>query len=397
MGGDYYNRSYTAPTSSSAAYSAASVAALSRSWDQAIDSKCDPKRGVVSCSKGETPIIIASDMTGSMGTWPRVLFDKLPVFAGQINMQGYAPDPSFCFAGMADTGEAGRSRQKPVQITDFGQRKECDEYLKLISPASGKGAVGGHEAYELAVFYFVHRMRFPNLKPGRKPMLMMFADEFFRDQVSPREAKEFLGVDLERPLDSVQLFAKLTKKFEVFLLQKPNSAWKFSNASGEDRSQMCIGQDEIRTSAAVRAQWGHALGGVHRVLQFSDPKACVDVMLGAIALATGARSLDAYVKDMQKRGQSAARITNVTAALRPYAVAEGIVSSVPLARQRYTSAAKTGKAQAASAVAADPAAASAAASVAGKSIFAKALDASTKTGGAVPSADDDEDEDDGPY
>ena len=38
------------------------------------------------------------------------------------------------------------------------------------------------------------------------------------------------------------------------------------------------------------------------------PKACVDVMLGAIALTSGARTLEDYVKDMKERGQDEERI-----------------------------------------------------------------------------------------
>lgn len=43
--------------------------------------------------------------------------------------------------------------------------------------------------------------------------------------------------------------------------------------------------------------------GEDRVLLMKTPKACIDVILGAIALATNARTLDAYIKDMKDRGQ----------------------------------------------------------------------------------------------
>jgi len=42
--------------------------------------------------------------------------------------------------------------------------------------------------------------------------------------------------------------------------------------------------------------------GKERVLPLITPKACVDVMLGAIALTSGARDLDGYIKDMRDRG-----------------------------------------------------------------------------------------------
>ena len=45
-----------------------------------------------------------------------------------------------------------------------------------------------------------------------------------------------------------------------------------------------------------------------RVMKVAEPKACVDVMLGAIALLSRSRTLDEYVDDdMLERGQTAER------------------------------------------------------------------------------------------
>ena len=44
-------------------------------------------------------------------------------------------------------------------------------------------------------------------------------------------------------------------------------------------------------------------------------KACVDVILGAIALTSGARTLEGYLKDMENRGQEPERIEEVKNAL----------------------------------------------------------------------------------
>jgi len=42
--------------------------------------------------------------------------------------------------------------------------------------------------------------------------------------------------------------------------------------------------------------------GEERVLKMNNPKACVDVMLGAIAITSGARTLEGYINDMKERG-----------------------------------------------------------------------------------------------
>ena len=48
-------------------------------------------------------------------------------------------------------------------------------------------------------------------------------------------------------------------------------------------------------------------------------KACIDVMLGAIAITAGVRTLETYIEDMKQRGQDAERIKEVTEALGQYA------------------------------------------------------------------------------
>jgi len=82
-------------------------------------------------------------------------------------------------------------------------------------------------------------------------------------------------------LKSDRLWQELRKKFNVFYLHKPY----FSHTVEEK----------------VVYQWEKTLGK-ENVLKFKTPKACVDVLLGAIALASMSRDLDGYVNDMVKRG-----------------------------------------------------------------------------------------------
>jgi len=387
MGGDSYDRVYvpvkcvpgnntrksTSARSKPVAASAASAAALSLAMHHRIHIKANPKNRSVKCTVGKAPIIICSDMTGSMGDWPRVIFDKMPVLSGQIKMQGYAPDASFAFAGIGDTA-VGSHPDKPFQITDFGQGIACDELLNKIGKASGYGPSNGHEAYDLAAFYFASRVSFPNLESPVKPILIMFVDEFFRDKIRPGDVKRYFGVSIEKPIDSRDMFRRLCQKYEVFVLQKPATDWKFRGKRGRgDIECKHLDTGHPRMTAAVLEKWQSAVGA-HRVLCFKHAKACVDVMLGAVALSTGARSLQAYLSDMRTRGQTNIRMEVVRRALLPYASHEGIVTDADWLQKKAGSVRSF-----------DTAAASAA--TAGKGLFAA----------AVGGEDDDDDDDEGPY
>ena len=49
-----------------------------------------------------------------------------------------------------------------------------------------------------------------------------------------------------------------------------------------------------------------------------EPKSCIDIMLGIIAMTSRARDLEDYVYDMEQRGQDEVRICHVRKALGQY-------------------------------------------------------------------------------
>jgi hypothetical protein len=89
------------------------------------------------------------------------------------------------------------------------------------------------------------------------------------------------------------------KKFNVFLIKKT--------------------YEEERREVQIMKQWTETIGE-ERVLKIENPKACIDVMLGAISISSGNRSLDTYLEDMKVRGQTSKRIEEVAKALKSYSV-----------------------------------------------------------------------------
>ena len=51
-----------------------------------------------------------------MGDWSKIIYDKMPMFYGQIMMQEYLTDPAISFCAV---GDAIHDRA-PIQVTDFG-------------------------------------------------------------------------------------------------------------------------------------------------------------------------------------------------------------------------------------------------------------------------------------
>lgn len=289
MGGDYYDREVIT-TSSDTGYSEVSTKAVGTV--NRLHSSLDPKRWKddnLQCNV-KNPIIFALDVTGSMGDWTRIVYDKMPMFYGQIMIQNYLQEPaiSFCAVGDYTCDEA------PLQVTEFGEGREIDQ---LISKMYLEGGGGGsfYESYDLAAYFYSNHV---DLIDPELPFFFITGDESFYEKIPEKYITRVIG----KPINDIYLSSRdcwkdLMKKYNVFLIKKP--------------------YPEENKEAKIKQQWCETIGE-ERVLIIENPKACVDVMLGAIALTSGNRTIEDYVKDMKNRGQTNERTTEVTNALSKY-------------------------------------------------------------------------------
>lgn len=214
-------------------------------------------------------------------------------------------DPSLSFCAVDDTGD-----RAPLQITDFGQGVQIDQLIsKIYLESGGSGTEDRHEAYELSAYFYLRQCQLTNVEI---PYFFITGDEHFYSRVRAKIVKDVMGMAMsEEPsffdkvknffgktegkdCSSVTIWRELKKKFNVFHLHKPY------------RSQIEKGE---------LADWVDALGQ-ESILEMKTPKAVIDVILGAIALTSGARTMEGYIKDMEARGQSKERIEEVCYSLR---------------------------------------------------------------------------------
>lgn len=74
----------------------------------------------------------------------------------------------------------------------------------------------------------------------------------------------------------------------------------------------------------IKRQWAEVIPS-ENILVIDDPKAIVDVMLGALAISEGSADLDQYLVDMSGRGQSALRRDHAAKALENLASSAGAI------------------------------------------------------------------------
>lgn len=298
MGGsssEYYDRDVSTARKLSSGVSTFAQEEMSRS--ELFEDLLPLKRELVSTHKN--PLVYIYDVTGSMGNLPKLIYDKMPMIAGQIIEQKYLDDPDISLAAVGDV----TSDRGPLQVCDFSLIKNLDPWLKKIW-IEGKGGGQHFESYEFMAYFYARYCEIPN---AQLPILLFTGDEGFREQLSERELKKRFGGQHE-DINAETVFAELKKKFmgNVFLLHKRYSSYGLDSEIVE--------------------QWEKVLGKDHIVI-LPDDTAIADLTLGILALASGKKTLEEYIEDMKNRPlemagkkykpQTQERIGQVTKALEP--------------------------------------------------------------------------------
>ncbi len=284
MGGSTYDRDvYSGSSSSGWGNSSYSASRLSSST---LDSSLLPNGKIIE-SKTKTPIIVVLDVTGSNINFARVVYDKMPMFYGQIEQQGYLKDfdISFCAVGDAYTDDY------PMQICDFAKGIELDSHIeKLVLEGYGGGQE--KESYELMAYYLYKNAKFA---PGSEPIIFFIGDEAPYSFVNEDQARRF-GIELDETA-AKDPFNLLRKKVNdnVFMLLNPYNSQYFKDT--------------------ITNAWVDRLAPEH-VIKIKEQKSVVDLMLGIIAMKSKSRTLAGYIGDMKGRDQTQERIENVTSSLR---------------------------------------------------------------------------------
>jgi len=160
----------------------------------------------------------------------------------------------------------------------------------------GGGGNNQKESYEFAAYFFDKHCE---LSQAVVPYFFITGDEGFYPKIDTAHIKRFLNEDIKgKSVSTVDVFRRLMKKFNVFLLKK-----EYSDPDDEKE---------------IYSQWVELIGK-ERILNIKKPKSCVDVVLGAISITSGVRDLEGYIKDLKDRDQNDERINEVAESLKLYA------------------------------------------------------------------------------
>jgi hypothetical protein len=248
-------------------------------------------------------IAVIFDVTGSMGSVPRVLQSKLGSLMRVLIQKGYVADPQLLFGGVGDA----YCDRVPLQIGQFESGLEMDDDLgKIYLEGGGGGQV--HETYELAAYFMARHTSIDCYeKRGRKGYLFTIGDEKPYAVVRRGQVHEHIGDALERDIPVEQIMAEVQQRYEYFHIIPTNTSH---------------GQNP-----EVQERWKELLG--ERVFLLEDEAAVCETIALAIGLCEGTvDDLSHGADDLVQAGYDPASAATAANALIPYATTRALTPRV---------------------------------------------------------------------
>lgn len=233
------------------------------------------------------------DVTGSMGSVPRVMQTKLGSLMRLLIQHGYVEHPQILFGAVGDAF----TDRVPLQIGQFESGLEMDDDLgKIFLEGGGGGQV--HESYELAAYFFARHTAIDCWeKRGKKGYLFTIGDEKPYDVVRAKQVRTLLGDRLSQDLPTAAILKETARRFEHFHIIPTHTR------HGD--------------SEEVQRVWRSLLG--ERVLILDDEKAVCETIALAIGLCEGTvDSLYAGVDDLTRAGYDQSAVQSASTAVTPY-------------------------------------------------------------------------------
>ena len=218
-----------------------------------------------------TAIILASDVTGSMGlVAERMIRSGLDITMRELLARKPVADPQIMAMAIGDA-ECDRA---PLQVTQFEADIRLAEQLQDLWIEGGGGGNRG-ESYHLAWAFAALRTATDGFeKRGRKGYLFTIGDEPILPGVSGHNLSRVFGGAFPGGLSSADMLGMASRAWDVFHIALTTVGYSQNSAGRE----------------AALATWKPLLG--QRVLPCDDPGRVAEIVVSAIAVNEGADADD---------------------------------------------------------------------------------------------------------
>lgn len=262
-------------TFNASAYRAYAATTHGKSTDEiytsrAIHKNLDPKGIKIRESRdskdnpNSTPVIIAIDVTGSMGMIADVIVrEGLGVLFNEILNRKPITDPHIMFMAIGDA----HHDSAPLQVSQFEADNRIVEQLTQIWLEHGGGG-NNSESYNLPWYFAARHTEHDSIiKRAKRGYLFTIGDEESPQDVTKAQLETIIGDDLERDMTSAEMLAEAQRAYDVFHIIIEEG-------------------DYARTQPdATRDSWRKTLG--QHVIGLADHKKLAETIVSTIEVVEG--------------------------------------------------------------------------------------------------------------
>lgn len=186
---------------------------------RSINKNLDPKGVKIRESRdsadnpNSTPIIVAIDVTGSMGIIADVLArEGLGTLFKEILDRKSVTNPHLMFMAVGDAN----CDRAPLQVSQFEADNRIVEQLTQIYIEHGGGG-NNFESYNLPWYFAAHHTEHDSLiKRGKRGYLFTVGDEEAPQSLTKDQIEKFIGDIVEREIDTSEMLSEAQRKYDVF-------------------------------------------------------------------------------------------------------------------------------------------------------------------------------------
>ena len=181
-----------------------------------LQKELNPKNVTRECCDSEEhpntiPVILALDVTGSMGAGAAMVAKKLNLIMTELYEK--VQDVEFMVMGIGDLAYD----RAPLQVSQFESDIRIAEQLDKIYFERGGGG-NDFESYTAAWYFALNHTKLDCWERGKKGIIITMGDESLNPYLPKEELAWVTGDNLEGDVETGLLFDKVTKYFDVYHL-----------------------------------------------------------------------------------------------------------------------------------------------------------------------------------
>lgn len=192
-----------------------------------------------------TPVILALDVTGSMGDSAVKVAQQLNTIMTDIYASGVVPDVEFCIMAIGDLAYDGA----PIQMGQFESDIRIAEQLDQVYFEGGGGG-NTYESYTAAWYMGLNHCKLDCWNRDKKGIIITLGDELPNPYLPTKGIERTVGDKVQGDIETKELLPQTLEKFDIYHISINDTAssyqWNNERHNLDDRWTELLGAEHYK-------------------------------------------------------------------------------------------------------------------------------------------------------